>query len=252
MKQTAVFTVSVHDEDAFCNMRASAVLRKMQECANMHLQSCRMPNGERTVDEMARRNRAFILCKIHTEAYAPLHAYDEIRVESWVKEEKGVTIERLYKIFKGEELVAQGASLWAILENASKIVRVSEYADGSTHDEDTCDVTVPKHFKLPCDIEYEYAGEKTVLYSDIDLNGHLNNTNYPDMYMSFIPEMKYERGTGQRGAYVSDMLINFITEAPLGCTVKIYIGRSGGNIYVRTERDDGKVNTEAVITLKDA
>lgn len=209
-----------------------------------------MPSGQRTVDEMASKNRAFILCKMCMKIYSVMHAYDRIRVESWVHGEKGVTIDRYYKIFRENELVAEGSSVWAIIENASRIIRVAEYADDSTHDDDTCNIEPIKHFKAPADLEYEYMGEKTVLYSDIDFNGHLNNTNYPDMLMSFIPEMKYERGTEQKAMYADSMLINFVSEAPLGCTVKVYLSRQNEYVYMRTVRDDGKVNTEARITLK--
>ena len=151
---------------------------------------------------------------------------------------------------KYNELVAEGSSVWAIIENASRIIRVAEYADASTHDDDTCNIDPIKHFKAPADLEYEYMGEKTVLYSDIDFNGHLNNTNYPDILLSFIPEMKYERGAVQNAMYADSMLINFVSEAPLGCNVKVYMSRQDEYIYMRTVRDDGKVNAEARITLK--
>lgn len=252
MKQISNFTVSVHDEDAFCNMKASSLMKRMQECANMHLQGCVMPNGVKTVDDMAEKNRGFILCKMNVSSYSPLHAYDEIRVESWVKEEKGVMIERLYKVFCNEKLAAEGAAIWAIIENASKIVRVSEYENEATHDNDTCSISVPRHFKIPQEIQMEYIGEKTVLYSDIDFNGHMNNTNYPDMYMAFLPEMKYERFSKQKGKYISQMLINYVSEAPLGDVVKVYSGRYEDEIYFRTVREDGKINTEARIVLADA
>ncbi len=252
MKEISDFIVSVHDEDAFCNMKASAILKRMQECADMHLRRCVMPNGEKTIDEMAARKRGFILCKMNMAVFSPLHAYDKIRVESWVKEEKGVVIERLYKVFCKDVLVAEGAANWAIIENASKIVRVSEYANDQTHDDDVCSISVPKRFTVPDDVEMHYAGEKTILYSDIDLNGHMNNTNYPDMYMSFLPELSYVRGTGQKGMYISGMLINFAAEAPLGEVIKVYSGRKENEIYFRTVREDGKINTEARIMLQNA
>ena len=252
MKETAKFTVSVHDEDAFGNMRASAVLRHMQECANLQLQKMTAPNGRRTANDMAEKNRGFILCKFNMNVNRPLHAYDELTVESWISKERGVVSERLYKVFCENELIAEGASTWAIIEDGCKILRVSEYEDLSVRDDDTCTVEVPRHLRIPCPEKLEFVGEKTVLYSDIDLNGHINNTNYPDMLASFIPEMRYERFSHDKGRYISNINISFVSDAPLGDTVKIYSYKEDGVYYFRTVRGDGKTNIEAHITLAQA
>ncbi len=252
MKETVKFTVSVHDEDAFGNMRASAVLRRMQECANVQLQKMTAPNGRRTVEDMAEKNRGFILCKLNMKVYRACKAYDGLTVESWISKERGVVSERLYKVFCGNELVAEGASAWAIIEGGEKILRVSEYEDLSVHDGDTCTVETPRHLRIPCPEKLEFVGEKTVLYSDIDLNGHINNTNYPDMLASFIPEMRYVRFSNDRGRYISGINISFVSDAPLGDTVKIYSYKEDGVYYFRTVRGDGKINVEAHVTLCEA
>ncbi len=250
MKETAKFTVSVHDEDAFGNMRASAMLRRMQECANMQYRKMTAPNGRRTVDDMAEKNRGFIVCKFSMNVYKPCHAYDELTVESWISKEKGVVSERLYKVFLNDEIVAEGASVWAIVENGNKILRASEYQDMSARDDDTCGVEVPKHLRIPHPEKLQLAGEKTVFYYDIDVNCHMNNTYYPDMLASFIPEMRYERFTSDRGSYISGININFISEAPLGDTLGIYSYKEDdGTIYFRTVRGDGKTNIEAHVRL---
>lgn len=253
MKETVKFTVSVHDEDAFGNMKASAMLRYMQECANLQLRRMTTPDGKKTVDDMTEKNRGFILCKLNMNIYRVCKAYDELTVESWISKEKGVVSERLYKVFCNNELAAEGASAWALIEDGCKILRVAEYEDLSARDSDTCTVEVPRHLRIPCPEKLEFAGEKTVLYSDIDLNGHINNTNYPDMLASFIPEMHYERFSHDAGRYISGININFVSEAPLGDTVKLYSYKEDdGSIYFRTVRGDGKTNVEARITLSQA
>lgn len=253
MKETVKFTVSVHDEDAFCNMRASAMLRRMQECANIQLLKMTVQNGRKTTEDMAEKNRGFILCKFNMNVYRVPHAYDEITVESWISKEKGVVSERLYKVFLGEELISEASSAWAIIENGTKIIRVSEYEDLSVRDDDVCGVETPRHLRIPCPEKLEFVGERTILYSDIDLNGHMNNTNYPDMLASFIPEMHYERFSNDKGRFISSLNINFVSDAPLGDTVKVYSYKEDdGGIFFRTVRGDGKTNIEARLTLTEA
>ena len=253
MKETAKFTVSVHDEDAFGNMRASAMLRRMQECADMQYRKMTAPGGKKTVDDMAEKNRGYIVCKLSMNVYKPCHAYEELTVESWISKEKGVVSERLYKVFCRGELVCEGAAAWAIVEDGTKILRASEYEDLSARDEDTCTVEATKHLRIPDPERLELAGEKQILYSDIDVNCHMNNTYYPDMLASFIPEMRYERFTSDKGRYISSISINYLAEAPLGDTVKVYSYKDeDGIIYFRTVRGDGKTNIEAHVRLAQA
>ena len=46
------------------------------------------------------------------------------------------------------------------------------------------------------------------------------------------------------------MGISFVSEAPLGETLKIYAGQSDGIYYIRTLRGNGSVNVEAEIMLE--
>lgn len=249
MKETAKYTVSVHDEDAFGNMRASAMLRRMQECANLQLQKMKAPCGILLSEDMAQKNRGFILCKLNMNIYRPCHAYDELNVESWISNEHSVVSERLYKAFCNGTLVAEASSLWAMVENATKIIRVSEYEDLAARDDDTVGAETPKHLRIPEPEKLVSVGKRTIYYSDIDMNCHMNNTNYPDMLASFIPAMHYERFSKEKGRFISNININFISEAPLDDTLDVYSYEDGGYIYFRTVRGDGKTNVEARITL---
>ena len=50
-----------------------------------------------------------------------------------------------------------------------------------------------------------------------------------------------------RGQRVISLGISYISEAPLGETLKIYSGISDGVYYVRTIRENGQINVEAEI-----
>jgi acyl-ACP thioesterase len=89
-------------------------------------------------------------------------------------------------------------------------------------------------------VELHLVGERTVEYSDIDLNGHMNNTRYPDFLCGHIEG-------GMKGQRVISMGISFVNEAPLGEVLKVYAGQSDGVYYLRTLRHDGSVNVEAEI-----
>jgi len=116
---------------------------------------------------------------------------------------------------------------------------VNEFDLGYRTD-DMIELDLPARFKIPDDVEMRLVGERTVEYADIDLNGHMNNTRYPDILCGYIPE-------DMRGRRVISLGISFLSEAPFGETLKIYSGTSDGVHYVRTIRENGSVNVEAEI-----
>ena len=97
-------------------------------------------------------------------------------------------------------------------------------------------------FRLP-DCEMAVAGEREIHYADTDCNAHMNNTNYPDMLCDFIPEIDEVR--------VTDVQIQFVSEAPLGETLTVKMGRceeSDKTVFAfETLRSDGTVNIRALI-----
>ena len=86
-------------------------------------------------------------------------------------------------------------------------------------------------------------GEYNVNYNDVDVNRHINNTNYPDILCSFLPDMTKKRA--------SRLSISYLHEAPLGESIKVYLtrGEEDDSYYFRTVRADGQTNVEAYIVL---
>ena len=83
---------------------------------------------------------------------------------------------------------------------------------------------------------------RTVSYSCLDRNGHMNNTRYLDLLCDHIPDF--------RSRMVTSIGIKFKAEAPLGETIKLYRAKMGDTYYFRTIRSDGQINIEAEIETK--
>ena len=100
-----------------------------------------------------------------------------------------------------------------------------------------------KRFRLPADINLTLVGERAVEYQDVDINRHINNTRYGDILCGYIPDII--------GSRVIQFEINYISEAPLGETVKVYMAKDDdGNYFFRTVRDGGKTNVEAEMMIE--
>ena len=214
----------------------SALLRYMQDTANCHMEA-----AGPSYDELIARGMSFVLSRITVSFGVPLFAHDKFESETFAVPSRGAAFGRCYRLTRGEEIVALADSAWALVNIADHtLVKVSD-VELRYGEEEPIDIGVPTRFHIPRNISLERVGEYTVTYSDTDLNGHMNNTRYPDLLCGFAADMR-----GHRAEMIS---INFVSEAPMGETLTVYSGTDGDRIFVRTVRRDGKINTEAAITL---
>lgn len=238
MKWTENYRINSHDCDSAGKVRPSLVLRYLQETANLQLRSL----GP-TAKELVADDKAFILSRINVSIYAPLHAYEDITVSSWACESRGVTFNRCYQMRRGDDIVAEAASVWGLIGISDrKIHRVEDITLGFDTDE-PLELDAPRRVHIPRELTLALVGERPIVYSDLDANQHMNNTNYPDMLCDFIPDMAEKRVLG--------FSISFANEARLGETLKVYMRESDGTYYFRTVRSDGAINVEAMIMMED-
>ena len=172
--------------------------------------------------------------------YAPILSREKLSVETWACESRGVQFNRCYRILRDGMIVAEAVSVWALCGVEDRRPhRVNEFNLNYRQDE-MLELDMPARFRIPDDVEMRLVGERTVEYADIDLNGHMNNTRYPDILCGFIDgDMK--------GRRVISMEISFVSEALLGESLKIYSGTQDGVNYVRTVKKNGQINVEAEI-----
>lgn len=233
MKYQENYEISCHDVDVNNNIRPSLILRYMQDVAN-HQMRDRKPSYL----ELFAEGKAFVVTRMTIEIYEQLHQYDKILVSSWSCSGKGATFIRCYTIERDGKLVAQAYSEWAVSNRETgKLCKVSEI-DVSNYDSGPAlEMKLPTRFRLPKDIEYGHVGSKHVEFSDVDMNRHMNNTNYPDMLWNHIPDVM--------GKEVTSINLRFMKEAPFDGDVEIYMGQVDGT-YMFRSTVKGETNVEAL------
>lgn len=239
MKWTGEYCVNANDVDFNNVVSVSHILRYMQDGANYEMEE----DGPSYI-ELFDKGFAFILSRIRLSLYAPIYSHEKLEVQTWACESKGVQFNRCYRILRDGNIVAEAVSVWALCGVKDRRPhRVSEFNFGYCQDE-MLELDLPTRFKIPDDVDMHLIGERTIEYADIDLNGHMNNTHYPDVLCGYIDEDMRERR-------VISMSISFVSEAPRGETLKIYSGISDGVNYVRTIKSNGQVNVEAEIITEE-
>ncbi len=228
------YSILAHDVDARYNLKPSAYFRYMQETANHQMRDYR-PNYE----ELLADGKAFILSRMAVKIYQSPKQYENITAETWAGIDKGMLFKRCYRLLSGDLVLAEGISDWALLDihNKSFVKYDAElfrnYPRGRSIE------GISLRFRLPKE-GFVYAGSRTVLYNDTDMNGHMNNTMYPDILTGFCPEIL-------NSSPVS-MTIYYASEAKCGDRMDVYVfdtvedGKSVS--YVRSMIGD-RVNVEA-------
>ncbi len=233
--------VSTHDIDVNSNAKPSAVLRYLQEAANKNF-----ADMGPSYNELIDNNLSFVVSRAAINIVSPLKELEKISVHTWATKNSGVIFPRSYLIKSGERVVVQALMNWALINTKEKRFVKGDEFDVSVYGTDE-PLNIPTRFQIPKDIKLDFVGEKQVMYSDIDKNRHMNNTVYPNVLFNFIPNAE--------NLFMSELLINYVSEAPFGKTLKIFMSTAeksaeGLNYYFRTMVDD-KTNIEALIKVKE-
>ena len=227
-------TVDIHDVDYNGVARASALMKYIQSAAQTQLTESGM-----SYDELKKAGKAFILSRMKMEFTSPVHAYEPLVAQTFPCNSRGYSFLRCYQLMRDGEIIGRAASVWALVDTKShSLVKVNDFNLGlQTYD--------PLNLHIDRIIMPEVmneVGKYTVGYADTDQNRHMNNTRYPDMYSTFLPLDKKR---------IESISISYINEAPIGEVLTVYIAECDGIFYMRTVRNDGKINTEAEIKLVD-
>ncbi len=235
MKYQENYNVKFHDTDVNEVIGVSQLLKLMQETSMRHMRA-RKPSYE----ELFNDKKAFVLSGIRLEIYNQIYAYDDIVAKTWACPSRGFSFLRSYSIEKNGEIMAEANTAWALISTEAKRLYKVTDVDLSNYDtEEALTLENPLRIRIPTEAKLSLAGEYTVRYTDTDLNGHMNNTNYPDMLINCMANPDKMR--------VKSIAISFISEIKRGDSVKIYTVKIDGKHYFRSVKEDGSTNIEAEI-----
>ena len=219
MKYTRDFYTMWHDTDANRVVTPTRILAYMQETGNLQCKEY-----DFFLDQKRDENGvAFILGSISMSIKKPIHAYENIKVNTWCKPARGYSFSRYFEVLRDGEVVAEASSLWALVDIHTKaLVRGDEGFDKYFPiDEPIPASSLPGRVRIKKDSPLYKVGERKITFSDVDYNMHMNNTKYPDMICDFIGDMQ--------GKFVSGFSLSYLKEAALGETLSVYLGNTDEN-----------------------
>jgi len=182
------FTISGSDVDPHDRVRVDALAVMLQESAAHHADIWGM-----SIPSLMTAGRTWVLARLAIELEGQRPAWkDEVVVETWSSGFRGHIAGREYVVRRrgSDAVVARAASAWFILDLATRRpVRLSEYEGrDAAESERVSGVALEGKIALPSSDAREVP--LAVRASDLDLNGHVNNTRYLAwLYEAVPPEL---------------------------------------------------------------
>ncbi len=222
--------VTSFDVDMFNRLKLSSLMKLQQESGGMHLHEF----GTTSEDMRKNHHLGFIFTKMNIAVRCLPKAQDKIIIRTWCSGLKGVRFTRNYIVFDSQRNIMTEAKVEVTTLDLEtrKIVRPSQidgFEDFLYNDDLENGADYPTKLPVPQDISVAYR--RPVRFSDIDYNGHVNNTVYADMALDCLePEVL--------NAPIKGFEINFVNEVRPRETIEVAMAKTpDGYIFTGTAED---------------
>ena len=205
------FRIRASDTDIWQRLRLSALLRMFQESSIAHTEALGA-GREKTLD----RGALWVVTRMKLQV-SRMPGYDEeVILKSWPGETMHVVFPRYYQVeTKSGRVLIRASSLWLLLSREQRSVifpeklgiRIEGVSNGT-------EMAMPESLVFPS--VFPETAERTVQYSETDLNGHMNNSCYLD-WMDDLLDVAFHRCH-----IIRSLQINFVSEVQTGQTVTIH------------------------------
>lgn len=176
-------TIASYDIGADDRLRLSAVLRYQQEAGERHL----TPGGMGW-NALMQHGIAFVASRWRAQIHRLPSMGESVTLTTWHRERKGPRFFRCYEWRDAQgALLIEGVMQFALVSTEDhRLLRGTEFDAFGVADQPHRTVSCgdPSRWTLPPMTD---ADTYTVRRSDIDRNGHLNNTRYADLLTDVLP-----------------------------------------------------------------
>ncbi len=236
MKYNEQIKIKSYDVDMHGRLRPSVLLAKLEEIGAHQMEKFPPSN-----DDLRKEGKGFFLSRAVIEIKKEICEGDVLTGYTFAaNNSRGLSFNRYYQLEKDEEIVATVFTVWALLDfKEKKLLRVEDNMNIGGEAEAPVEMGIPLRVRMPRAEEYAEVAKRRVLYSDTDLNGHMNNTKYIGMLCDYVDDIEKRM---LRGANIS-----YVSEAPFGEEFTVYMKDDGEICYFKTVRQDGKTNCEAAL-----
>ena len=226
------------DFDTARKLQPAAVLALFQDAAGEHAQKLKVD-----YDRMILRNMMWVVVRVKYRILQNPRMYQKVKVVTWPHESKRLDFQRDYLIQnEKEEPIVKGTSQWALMDSRTRKLVLArdiyEEIDAFCRE----NIFEEKFLKVP---DFEETGEGYPVisgYTDLDINGHVNNIKYANYALNAV-----DLGTGEE---IEEFQIDYHKEVRCHTALTVFVQREGKEILVKGKNTEGDNMFSCRIDLK--
>ena len=215
------------DFDRRNQITPSAILDLFQDAAGAH--AVTLGCG---YDSLSEKEMMWVLVRVRYKMYKQPSLFSRVTVKTWPLKPARLVFERDYEILdENGETLCVGSSEWVVVHavkrrfmSAEGLYNIGEFCSRRAFGE--------KAPKLRETASEEDGFPFTPTFSDIDMNGHVNNTKYAAFLLNAAPP--------EQGEEIKYLQIDYRQELFAGENVTLFVKRDGKALYGHGALADGK------------
>ena len=227
------FRINDAASDRFGRLKPSMLLYYIQEVAGVHGSAMGA-----SFEALAEKNLFWAIIRTRVQITRLPRNGETIRLETWPMPTTRVAYPRSVVAYdaSGEEIF-RGISLWVMMDRTTRSMVIPAQSgfvfSGMLQGNE---LAVPASLMPKT---YENRCSRTVRFTDLDANGHMNNTRYFDWMFDVLPSAFHANHT------MKELTICYLAEAREGQTLDMNWEISEGNLFqmeTRRAEEDEKVH----------
>ena len=217
--------ISSNDVDASFNLKISSFFKMMQDAASDNAEELNIGHTRTNKD-----NRIWVITRFYVEINKLPKFQDEVILKTYPGETLRFVFSRYFELkdLKGNTLI-RASSTWLVLDRETRKICLRPFEENIKAEQYGNELPLPDKVIVPSDLFH--IEDRKVRYSDIDSNGHLNNTKYIDYILDINDSNFYLENK------IKSLLINYNHEIKDGEIVSIYSSKSSP-LYVKGDLND--------------
>ncbi|NLJ58007.1 MAG: acyl-ACP thioesterase [Tissierellia bacterium] len=236
------YTVQVSEIDFKQELKLSSLFVYLQDMGTEHANNLGV--GRNVIQP--KYGVIWVLTRIRVDVMRYPKFKEEITIETWPEQPEKIEFNRNFLVY-GEDgnIIAKAFTQWVVIDSNSRRLRRSRIIEEKFPE-------VERERAIDCTLgqikpqgDLELSCKKTVGYSDIDINEHLNNARYIDYIMDCFSVDIHKKHS------VKSIEVNYMHEVLPGETIDLYTakGIEENPVYIEGKKED-KTSFKAQITIE--
>lgn len=214
-------------------MRMAELFRLLEEVSVAHTEDLGCTRAE-TLD----KGLLWIITRQLVEIDEMPEYDDELTIRGWQGDMMHVFFPRFYEIEKEGRVVVRAQALWALMDQESRTIIMPEDYDIDLPGRPGSDDMILPAIIIPESAREPYASIPVVTgISQMDINGHMNNTSYFNMIDDAVwadVSSGLTTDTAEAAAVMPEpktLYINYMNELPAGARLTLNEYKVNGDVY---------------------